>query len=70
MSIPSGLFLATYLNFYFNIDHYLTFKRIFKCKEIEELTEKITNDMLNMYMCIFDVYFQPKNHYKAESSLQ
>ena len=38
----------------------MTFKRIFKCKEIEELTEKITNDMLNMYMCIFYVYFQPE----------
>lgn len=30
---------------------YLTFKRIFECKEIEELTEKIMNVMFNMYMC-------------------
>ena len=35
-SFSSNLFKC----FYFNIDDYLTFKRIFKCNEIEELKEK------------------------------
>jgi len=67
--------LNWYLNgFYFStVYHNLTFRRIFKYKEIEELTEKIMKMVSHiftyMYMCIVIFFFQIKPHNKANRSL-
>ena len=67
--------LNCYLNgFYFStVYHNLTFRRIFKCKEIEELTEKIMKMVSHIFtymnMCIVIFFFQIKPHNKANRSL-